>query len=180
MPPQMKKARDVHYRLLDPLLRFWFRFVYPHTSLIAQAGPKRALAQVIQPHLESYFGSCFETLCCEALPLLYDNEKVSAGFEIGSYWDSRTQIDIVGLRRDGWIDLGQCKWGTVCSLSEVAAELEAKIARYPNPHHATIGRRLFLRSFKHTRKPLAAGLRVHGLEELYALGGADDQGVDFR
>lgn len=162
------KARDVHYRLLDPLLRFWFRFVYPHTSLIAQAGPERALAQVIQPQLESYFGTCFETLCRESLPVLYDKEKVSAGFEIGSYWDSQTQIDVVGLRQDGWIDLGECKWGTVRSLPAIAAELEAKISRYPNPHHATIGRRLFVRSFKHERKPGAANFHVHGLEELYA------------
>ena len=35
---QRPKARDVRYRLLDPFLRFWFRFIYPHTSLIAQVG----------------------------------------------------------------------------------------------------------------------------------------------
>src|SRR5579875_1012644 len=69
------KARDVRYRLLDPLLRFWFHFVYPHTSRIAQAGPARALSQVVQPGLDAYFGRCFETLCREALPVLYEKEE---------------------------------------------------------------------------------------------------------
>jgi len=162
------KARDVRYRLLDSLLRFWFRFVYPHTSLIAQAGPERALAQVIQPRIESYFGTCFETLCGEALSVLYEKEKVSAGFSVGAYWDSRTQIDVVGLRQDGWVDLCECKWGAVRSVSAIAADLDEKVNRYPNPSRATIGRRLFLRSLRKARQPPPANLRVHTLEELYA------------
>lgn len=60
--------RDVRYRVLDPFLRFWFRFVYPHTSRIAQLGGKKAAMQIVKPELESYFGSCYEALCREALP----------------------------------------------------------------------------------------------------------------
>jgi len=71
-------VREVRYRLLDPFLRFWFRFIYPHTSLIAQVGAHRAVTQIIQPELEAYFGLCYEALCREALPLLYEKEKVSA------------------------------------------------------------------------------------------------------
>jgi hypothetical protein len=40
-----------------------------------------------------------------------------------------------------------------------------EIQRCPNPHHATIGRRLILRSLKHKAKQ--QGLRVHTLQELY-------------
>jgi hypothetical protein len=52
------KVREVRYRLLDPFLRFWFRFIYPHTSLVAQVGAHRAVTQIIQPELEAYFGLC--------------------------------------------------------------------------------------------------------------------------
>lgn len=31
-------ARSVHYNLTDPLLRFWFRFVFPSTSYIRHMG----------------------------------------------------------------------------------------------------------------------------------------------
>jgi AAA+ ATPase superfamily predicted ATPase len=164
---QRPKVRDVRYRLLDPLLRFWFHFIYPHTSLIAQLGAQRAAAEVIRPGLESYFGACYETLCREALPVIYERERVSAAFEVGSYWDAHVQIDIVGLRQDGWTDLSECKWGPVASLPAVAAELERKIAHYPNTRGATIGRRLFLRSLKRGRKARVDDLRIHTLEELY-------------
>lgn len=148
-------------------MRFWFYFIYPHTSLIAQAGPQRAAAQVIQPGLEAYFGACFETLCREALPVIYEKEKVSAAFEIGSYWDKQVQIDLVGLRQDGRIDLGECKWGATASPASAAAELEQKIPRYPNTGQATIGRRVFLRSLKQG-KQRQTDVRVHTLQELYA------------
>ena len=56
-------ARSVRFALDDSLLRFWFRFVYPHVSFIAQMGPERSFNELIQPNLDSYFGGCFERLC---------------------------------------------------------------------------------------------------------------------
>lgn len=165
---QRPKARDVRYRLLDPLLRFWFHFVFPHTSLVAQLGPRKAATQLIQPQLESYFGTCYETLCREALPEIYEREGVTSAFEVGSYWDSGTQIDVVGLRKDGWTDLGECKWSAAVSLGALAEELEQKVRSYPNARQATIGRRLFVRSFKKGRSANPTNVRVHTLEDLYS------------
>ena len=161
------KVRDVRYRLLDPFLRFWFRFVYPHTSLIAQVGAHRAVTQLIQPELDAYFGLCFESLCREALPLLYEKENVSTLYEVGSYWDSLVQIDVVGVRRDGWIDIGECKWGTVKSWVSAAAELDEKVRHYPNAEDATFGRRLFVRSLKGGPKKQPDNVRIHTLDALY-------------
>jgi uncharacterized protein len=161
------KTRDVRYRLLDPLLRFWFHFIFPHTSLIAQIGPRRSATQLIQPHLEAYFGMCFETLCREALPTLYEKEGVATSYQVGSYWSSKTQIDVVGLREDGWVDLGECKWSASVSVPATRTELEEKVRGYPNVRQATVGRRLFLRSYKKGRTALPNNVRVHTLEELY-------------
>lgn len=162
------KARDVRYRLLDPLLRFWFHFVFPYTSLIAQMRPRRAVAQIIQPRLDAYFSGCFEALCREALPLIYEREGVMTGFKIGSYWDRKTQIDVVGLREDAWTDLGECKWSTGASVNSVAATLEEKVQRYPNRRQATICRRLFLRA-RPGKGSLPRSFKVHTLEELYTV-----------
>ena len=155
-------ARSVHYDLADPLLRFWFRFVFPSTSYIRHMGADRALRDLIRPHLDAYFGLCFERLCREALPWLYRQEGVAAAFEVGQYWSKTTQIDVVGLRDDGWTDLGECKWGTVRSPRAVEKELEEKVREFPNPRGATIGRRIFAR-----QAPPGAGGRWIGLEELY-------------
>ena len=76
-------GRTVRYDLDDPLLRFWFRFVFPNSSYGIQMGPARAFRDRIRPNLPSYFGSCFERLCQEALPRLYQREGRLRGIRGG-------------------------------------------------------------------------------------------------
>lgn len=159
-------AKSVRFVLDDPLLRFWFRFVYPNASLIQQIGGPRVFTERIRPELDAFFGSAFERLCREALPYLYAREGVAASFEIGSYWARDVEIDVVATRDDNWIDLGECKWGAVPSAVALARDLDAKVGRFPNPRNATIGRRVFTRSAPRGRG--AAELRWHTLADLYA------------
>ena len=65
---------------------------------------------MLRPQWEAFCGEGFERLCREALPLLYAKDGVSGRFEVGEYWDRIVQIDVVGLRADGWVDLGECRW----------------------------------------------------------------------
>jgi AAA+ ATPase superfamily predicted ATPase len=139
-------TRHVRFVLDDPLLRFWFRFVFPHQSLIQSMGASRALREHLRPLFPAYFGECFERLCREALPALLRREGVAASVEVGEYWDKHAQIDVVGMRDDGFIELGECKWGNAPSLPAIARELEAKIPHFPNPRNATIRRRVFTKS----------------------------------
>ena len=88
--------------------------------------------------------------------------------EVGQYWSKANQIDVIGLRDDGWTDLGECKWGTVRSRLAVEQELEAKIREYPNSRNSTIGRRIFTRGKPPADTQRAAGARWHGLDDLYA------------
>lgn len=161
--------RHVQFVVEDPLLRFWFHYVFPHRSYIQQRGPRAAWTELIAPTIDAYFGGCFERLSREALAHLYAREGVGAAAEVGAYWDKHVQIDVVSVRDDGWIDLGECKWGAVRSPRAVAAELEAKVPAFPNPRNATIGRRVFVR-----RRPRAVpdGARWHDLDDLYAAAGA--------
>lgn len=154
----------MRFVLDDPLLRYWFRFVFPNNSYIQHMGPSRAFRDRIKPELDAYFGGCFERLCREALPHLYAREGITAAFEVGEFWDRDVQIDVVGLRDDGWTDLGECKWGSVTSARAVASELESRVAKYPNPRGATIGRRFFVR--KKPRGALPAG-QWHDLADLF-------------
>ena len=158
-------ARHVRYTLDDPLLRFWFRFVFPNRSSLAQLGPDEGFRQLVKPQLEAFFGRCFELLCQEAMPWLYQRGRIETAFEIGEYWDKQMQIDLVGLRADHWTDLGECKWGPVSSLPKLAQELERKVGSYPNKRNATIGRHLFVRT--RPRKNQIAGVQIHDLEDLY-------------
>ena len=160
------KRTEVRYALEDPLLRFWFRFVFPNESDLQHNSAGAALRNRIRPGLSSYYGSCFERLCREALPHLYQRERVMAKFDIGEYWNKNVQIDVVGLRYDGWTDLGECKWGTIRSTRALVEEIRGKAAHFPNQRGASIGLRAFVRS-----KPRGTtdAIRWHDLVDLYEL-----------
>lgn len=161
-------ARHVRYTIKDNLLRFWFTFIYPNESYLSRSGPRRAFKERIKPNLAAYFGLGFERLCREALPLLYQREGIAAGFEVGEYWDKNTQIDVVGHRDDGWIDLGECKWGPVRSAVKLEREIESKVEHYPRAGDVTIRRRIFTRSpVKRKEGRNAAAVSWHSLADLY-------------
>jgi uncharacterized protein len=137
------RSQGVRYAIADQLLRFWFHFLFPQLSAITRLGPHRALRELIRPELPAYWGRCFESLCREALPDLLAREGATASVTVGEYWDAHSQIDVVGLRDDGCLELGECKWGAVRSGRPVLAGLEAKAVTYPNPTGATVGLRIF-------------------------------------
>jgi AAA+ ATPase superfamily predicted ATPase len=158
---------DVFYEIQDPFLRFWFRFLFKHLSPIELLGPDKAYERLIKPDLEAYFGRCFEQFCRERLPDIYTKqEKLRCAFNVGEYWKAgAVQIDVVGQRDDGWIDLGECKWGAVRSLPTVLAELDKKIPLYPRREDYSIGRRIFLHHALASKTRLSA--QIHTLEDLY-------------
>ncbi|MEM7244716.1 MAG: ATP-binding protein [Acidobacteriota bacterium] len=162
-----RNARQVRYVLDDPLLRFWFRFVFPNLSYMSSGGPARVFRERVRPELDAHHGLGFERLCREALPSLYRRENVDASFEVGEYWDAKVQLDVVSVRDDGWTDLGECRWGRIRSSKSLAEELEERVQLYPNRPGHTLGRRYFVQ-----RKPsgrLAGAGRWHDLEELYSV-----------
>jgi AAA+ ATPase superfamily predicted ATPase len=160
-------ARHVGFSLEDSLLRFWFRFVFPHQGFVQRFGPERAYTELVAPGLEAYFGSCFERLCREALPLILAKEGVTAEVSVGEWWSPDAQIDVVGVRSDGWTELGECKWGAVRSWPSLERELETRVVAYPNPRIDTLSRRFFVRELPTSRK--APGR--HGLSDLYLAAG---------
>lgn len=159
-------ARHVRFRLEDPLLRFWFRFVFPNLSQLVRLGPERGYREVVHPELEAWYGGAFERLCRESLGDVYAREGIATNYEVGEYWSKSVQIDVVGLRADRWIDLGECKWGSVRSLPSLVRELEEKVAHYPNPSGATIGRLLFVRKKPKGKLGLPPTTRCYSLEDL--------------
>ena len=162
-------AKQVRFGIDDPLLRFWFRFVFPKMSAVRGAGPAHTFRNRIAPSLDAWFGSCFERLCREALPLVCASEGVGAGFEIGGYRSPAVRIDVVGMRDDNRTDLGECKWGAVRSSRALEAELERKVEAFPSQRGATLGRRCFVRR-KPARKEKVSGW--YSLDDLYAFDAA--------
>lgn len=165
LTPSPPARTAVVYRMADPLLRFWFRFVALRLGSAGRCSPTRAFEQLVAPQWESFCGEGFERLCREALPYLYEHESVVGRYTVGEYWDRESQIDVVGLRDDGRVDLGQCRWKADVPMARAVRELNIRAARYPAEGRTT-GLHLFVRSKPRTAPP---GVRVHDLDDLYSL-----------
>lgn len=164
LSPRPPPRTAVVYRIADPLLRFWFRFVAPHLSTLRRLPPARAIESLVAPHWESFCGEGFERLCRDALPWLYDGEGVVGRTQVGEYWDRAIQLDVVGLRADGWIDLGECKWSGQPSFADAERELRRRAAAYPAGDR-TVRQHLFFRRAPRVR---SSDVVVHDLASLYA------------
>lgn len=162
--PGHPSRKATRYVIGDPLLRFWYRFVAPHFSSIRRTPGTRAFVEHVKPLLEAFYGAGFEALCREALPSLLNAEGVEATVRVGEFWNASAQIDVVGIRSDRWIELGECKWGAAGSLPKVIDELRDRSAHYP-AGGATVQLRAFTRRAWSSRPP--PGVRVHTLASLY-------------
>ncbi|MCQ4333847.1 ATP-binding protein [Natronomonas sp. F2-12] len=120
------KSRRGRYRILDPLFRFWFRFVYGNEDRYERLG-EDAYAAVIEPELPDFVSQAFETLCQDALPGLYPDATL---LDIGRWWYHDHEVDVVGFTADGTMIVGECKftaspldYSALASLEEHAAEI---------------------------------------------------------
>ena len=120
------KSRRGRYRMLDPLFRFWFRFVYGKEDRYERLG-ENTYDAVIEPELPDFVSHEFERLCQDALPSLYP-DKVFLG--LGRWWYKEHEVDVVGFTTDGTMVVGECKftnapldYRALASLEDHAAEI---------------------------------------------------------
>jgi AAA+ ATPase superfamily predicted ATPase len=106
---QPQKSRKGIYRLRDPFLRFWFRFVAPRISTL-ETGLTSPTAKRVGEELSQFVDPAFEDLCRDWIL-----ERAAIGdlpFElerVGSWWDRDREVDIVGIGPKVLL-LGECKW----------------------------------------------------------------------
>jgi AAA+ ATPase superfamily predicted ATPase len=106
-----QRSRRSLYYIGDHFFDFWFRYVYPYQSELEMGRPTVAQAE-IKRTFDQYVSLPFEDCIRDWLWYLHDRGQLP--FEIqkmGSWWDKRTEIDIVGLN-DTTHDIlfGECKW----------------------------------------------------------------------
>ncbi len=120
------KSRRGRYRILDPLFRFWFRFVYGKEDRYERLG-ENAYDAVIAPELPDFVSQEFEKLCQETLPNLYPDKMF---LDIGRWWYNEHEVDVVGFTTDGTMVVGECRftnapldYGALSSLEDHTAEI---------------------------------------------------------
>jgi AAA+ ATPase superfamily predicted ATPase len=109
-----ERSRKGRYVLVDPYLRFYFRFLAPNLGAIERGSAGQAVS-LMHDHLADFIGThTFEELCHDWVAAQTDEGKLPfLPKRIGSFWSKHAQIDVVAVnwrRKD--ILLGECKWTT--------------------------------------------------------------------
>lgn len=123
------------YRLDDPFLRFFFRFVLPFESSLAQGVTSEA-RHAWDESRQHHVAACWEDLCRSAVPW---SASLGGNWGAASSWwhgsGASGEVDIVALSTDGQaVLLGGCKWAESrerYDVSAMRARLIAKAAAIP-------------------------------------------------
>jgi len=122
------------YKISDPFLRFWFRYVEINRSRLG-AGQSAVVEEEIGQRLGHHVGEIWEELARAGVPLLHPGGKTwgPAGRWWGPGLDRRPlEVDLVALGNDGRsVLVGEVKWAAPRDVERLSAELEAKAQRLP-------------------------------------------------
>lgn len=130
------------YRISDPYVRFWYRFVQPIYSAgsAALASPEALWKAYVEPELDTYMGEAFEDACRDfvrtALDLPFQPVR------IGRWWtrDSESEVEIVVRGTQDELFVAECKWGPVgrkdlVRLRERGRRVAGEIGGVPRIHY---------------------------------------------
>ncbi len=131
------------YRIADPFLRFWFRYVEPNRSRL-EAGQIATVAREIRAQFAHHVADVWEDLVRDSIPRRrYFNRSWG---EARSWWGpgrdrSPLEIDVVAESTDGAaLLLGELTWRTASEPDRLSATLQRKAENLPLAE----GRQVFL------------------------------------
>ncbi len=120
--PTSKSGR---YFLVDPFLRFYYRFIEPHRAEIEMGLREQTLAD-IEMHMASFIGShTWEEIC--RMWVVQAGARSEFGTlpgNVGSEWNRDAQIDVAAINTaNNTMILGECKWTGKAEGPAVMAKL---------------------------------------------------------
>lgn len=115
------------YHLVDPYLRFYFRFIEPNLEMI-ELGRADLLWGRIGEQFRAFVGmTVFEELCREWVQVTAPSNLSFLPETVGSHWATDSQVDVVAINwREKAILLGECKWGARAISRTIVRELLKK------------------------------------------------------
>jgi len=163
--------RRRHYRLSDPYLTFWFRFVYPRRAE-TETGQSQEVLSSIREQIAPYCGRMFELLAEDLIrrKILFPDFSHS---RLGRWWQDEVEIDLVGLdEASGDILFCECKWsalsrgqarGVLAALKE-----KASLVRWRNDErHARYA--LVAKSIEGKEDLIDEGYTIYDLQDIARL-----------
>ncbi len=99
-PLSTRPSRETHYRVADPYLRFWLRFIGPHAAEL-ERGRGDLVLQRIREGWNAYRGRAVEPLVRDSIVRLLPDERFGDANYVGGYWTRKgdVEVDLVGADR---------------------------------------------------------------------------------
>lgn len=117
------ETEEVTDRLIfaSPFIRFWFGFVSPYYKGVKE-GEYGEVRQKWLNNRQSFLEPVYESLIISLIEESFVDDSI---MKIGSYWDKRIEIEILGKTKSGKIIAGGCKYSkSKANKSELAALYE--------------------------------------------------------
>lgn len=141
LPAWARSTRSRRYRVTDPYLRFWFRYVERYQGTIARGRSDLAIA-AFDHDWQSWRGRAIEPIVRESLLRLAAVDPRLDGVEMVQAWwtrDGQHEIDVVAGDRERTSLLGTIKWREHGGVTDHEMhELAAVRSRVPRSESAQL------------------------------------------
>ena len=129
-----KSSKKSLYKIVDPFLNFYYKFVVPNRSFI-ELGRTRPIANQMQVQFPGFTGECWERICRKTIS---GNEVDGICYGMASRWwgnisrDKRIGLDVVAESLDKKnLLVGECKWTGTEDASRLIHQLKKKASLLP-------------------------------------------------
>lgn len=148
-----KNAKKSLYKIADPFMDFYYRFVVPNRSFI-ELGRRLPLEQALATHFSEYVSSHWEKLCRDAVAgnmvggIVYGKAKRWWGTAFNADKKlEQIEFDIMAESLDRkYLLVGECKWTNQENGKQLTAEILRKANLLPFAQNYTIVPMLFLKN----------------------------------
>lgn len=121
-----ERAKNGIYRIRDPFLAFWFRYVSPHIDSLELRETGPAMGKIRASFETDMVPRVYEELCRQSVRRLFSGGRIPfLPQKVGRWWDRTDEIDVVGLAEEGVLS-GECKYQERPVGEDVLHHLERK------------------------------------------------------
>ncbi len=164
------RSRRRRYRVNDPFVAFWFRFVLPHLGELERGEGSALWRERIRPRLDEHVGLQFPGLCREYLARHGDEALGAVAREAGGLWGAGYDLPVAATLRSGAVVYGSARWTGEAPGEEVVDAIEEDLGRT----RYGFGREARLRVVFTVPDPAEGLLRRAARDEAVAVVGAGD------
>jgi hypothetical protein len=125
-------SRSRRYRIVDPFVSFWHRFVLPSLSELADGRGAEVWRRHIRPRLEDHAAQLFPRACRDYLTHHAHGRLPATARTLGGLWGDGYDIEPAGTLRTGAAFYGRTFWerGRITEAEDESLQEEVSHTRY--------------------------------------------------